>query len=434
MIKKSNVLKLTRLIFILIFAGAYSNLPVQGQRKKPERKNKVIVVQGVAPTLEQKAENCFEYKNYRCAVEYFSRVIETDPKNINAFEKRGLSYFNFGSSVGSADYVDGLLTGQNTRNLDNAVADFTQAIKLNPSKAQNYFYRATAYSYGDGKDKTLFDKAIADLTKAVSLEPQNAVYYKTRGYIYYFFRNDFANAFADYDRAIALRPEHADAYYRRGELYANSHRLNLRHDYQKAFDDYSAAIKLEPNKEDYFSARAYLYKQVKDFDAAVKDYDKLIELNPQKGRYYDYRAEIYVQKGEFEKAVKDYTKSIALSPASHLGYLWRAKVFLQMNDFAKAHQDYQKVIEIGGEFFGCQGYDGRGAVSAKQKDFQKALNYFDKAIELCQYDEEFFVNRAAVYRAIGKIDLAEKDLKKAAEIKEEGRKEIERLFKGKQDN
>jgi len=81
---------------------------------KLEKKAVLLEVQSVKPAAENE-RNCFEQKDYRCAIEYFSRIIESDPKNIAAFEKRGLSYFYLGSSVGSADYFDGLITGATTQ-------------------------------------------------------------------------------------------------------------------------------------------------------------------------------------------------------------------------------------------------------------------------------------------------------------------------------
>ena len=53
---------------------------------------------------------------------------------------------------------------------DKAIADFTEAIRLNPKDAEAYYSRGGAYG-----EKGDYDKAIADFTEAIRLNPQCAV-------------------------------------------------------------------------------------------------------------------------------------------------------------------------------------------------------------------------------------------------------------------
>src|SRR5262249_41820524 len=50
-----------------------------------------------------------------------------------------------------------------------------------------------------------YERAIADYTQAIHLQPDYAEAYNNRGYAYYW-QGQYPNAIADYDRAIALRP------------------------------------------------------------------------------------------------------------------------------------------------------------------------------------------------------------------------------------
>ncbi len=52
---------------------------------------------------------------------------------------------------------------------DRAIADFDQAIKLNPKDAEVYFIRGNAY-----QNKGQFDRAIADYDQAIKLNPKDA--------------------------------------------------------------------------------------------------------------------------------------------------------------------------------------------------------------------------------------------------------------------
>ncbi len=71
-----------------------------------------------------------------------------------------------------------------------------------------YFDRGTAYlSKGD------YDRAIADYTQAIAINPQDAEYYIARGYAYDR-KGDHDHATADFSKAAAINPWSGDIYLR----------------------------------------------------------------------------------------------------------------------------------------------------------------------------------------------------------------------------
>jgi len=96
--------------------------------------------------------------------------------------------------------------------LDQAILDATEAIRLDPKFAEAYCNRGAAYG-----SKGEFDKAIADCTEAIQLDPGHAKAYRNRALAY---RNkrELDKAVADYTEALRLEPSFARAYYetRRG--------------------------------------------------------------------------------------------------------------------------------------------------------------------------------------------------------------------------
>jgi len=76
--------------------------------------------------------------------------------------------------------------------LDKAIADYTQAIRLDPDLAEVYGVRGLAYS-----QKGDFDKAIADCNQAIRLGPDFAEAYTNRG-VAYDNKGDLDKAFADW--------------------------------------------------------------------------------------------------------------------------------------------------------------------------------------------------------------------------------------------
>jgi len=83
---------------------------------------------------------------------------------------------------------------------ESAIADFNEAIVLNPADADIYFHRGLAY-----RAKGNYDSAIADFDQAIQLDPKDPEAYNCRGEAYRD-KGDYGRAVADFDRALALEP------------------------------------------------------------------------------------------------------------------------------------------------------------------------------------------------------------------------------------
>ena len=103
----------------------------------------------------------------------------------SAYYDRGIEYFR------RLDY-------------DRAIADFTQAIRLNPNNAIAYYNRGNVYNI----DKRDYDRAIADYTQVIRLDPNNARAYNNRGNAYYN-KRDINRAIADFEAALRIEPNNA---------------------------------------------------------------------------------------------------------------------------------------------------------------------------------------------------------------------------------
>ena len=88
---------------------------------------------------------------------------------------------------------------------DRAIADYTEAIRLDPKHAEAHVNRGQAYSLK--REGT--DRAIADFTEAIRLDPKLAHAYFSRGLAYEKLA-DFARARSDYDTTLALSQERSE--------------------------------------------------------------------------------------------------------------------------------------------------------------------------------------------------------------------------------
>jgi lipoprotein NlpI len=117
---------------------------------------------------------------------------------------------------------------------ERAIADYSEAILLNPKNPIAHDDRGDAYqAKGDN------DRAIADYSKAITNDPKKPAYYLDRGFPYQA-KGDNERAIADYNEAIRLDPKSMRGYFNRGlaELYAGA--------LPKALVDLNQASALDP--------------------------------------------------------------------------------------------------------------------------------------------------------------------------------------------
>ena len=158
---------------------------------------------------------------------------------------------------------------------DKAIADYNEAIRLDPGYALAYHNRG--YAWSAKKD---YDKAIADYNEAIRLDPGYALAYHNRGYAWSA-NKDYDKAIADYNEAIRLDPGYALAYYNRGNSWA------AKKDYDKATADYNEAIRLDPGYAFAYFNRGVAFL-LTGSERAGDDERKVLEIDGWRGEYSQY--------------------------------------------------------------------------------------------------------------------------------------------------
>jgi lipoprotein NlpI len=135
---------------------------------------------------------------------------------------RSSAFFNCGRShANNGDY-------------DRAIADYNEAIRLDPENASAYNSRGNA-----NQAKGDHDHAIADYTEAIRLDPKYAPAYNNRGLTWYL-KGGYDPAITDFNEAIRLNPKYVSAYFGRGRVYLYGG------NFAKASADLSRASELDP--------------------------------------------------------------------------------------------------------------------------------------------------------------------------------------------
>jgi tetratricopeptide (TPR) repeat protein len=288
-------------------------------------------------------------ENWQSALADFTQAIVINPNAFNAYNNRGFTYYSLN------DYPA-------------AIADFTKAIELNSGFTPAYNNRGLVYS-AQGQ----YAEAFADYNHAIRIAPNDAIAYYNRGNIYSA-QGQYAEAIADYTQAIALDPQDAAAYYNRGNIYS------IHGQYAKALADYNEAIRIDPNDATAYTDRGLTYSAQGQYAKAIADYNQAIALDPHDATTYYNRGGAYADLQDYPAAIADYTQALALDPQDTAAYNNRGNTYADLKDYPAAIADYTQAIALDPNL--ASAYYNRGNTYADLNDYPAALADFQHALTL----------------------------------------------------
>ena len=264
----------------------------------------------------REANTRFQRKEFELAVATYSKVIELDPGNFDAFFNRAKSLWR--------------LTKRNE-----ALADFNTAIGLNQNHADAYFESGRVR-----ESLECFEEAIFDYGKAIELKPPYVVALFCRGLVKTHL-GQYQSALDDLSETIRLNPPMAFIFLCRARV-----RWRL-HDYQGAKDDCSVAIEMGSAWDaDSYLVRGNAKFGLKNFSGADADYTQVIVLDPKTKEPYTGRGYARTKLGNYPEAIADFTEAIEMDSDGIDSYLGRGLAYEASENFSVARRDIEKALEL----------------------------------------------------------------------------------------
>lgn len=220
-------------------------------------------------------------KVWKNDITLWTKAIESNPKNIIAYNKRGVA------KAGVNDF-------------NGAIKDYNKAISIDADFKDSYYNKANA-----NREVGNFIEAINDYNNAIKINSNYVEAYNNRG-LAKAANGDHYGAFADYDYAIKLKPVFAEAYNNKALL-----KVKLE-DFIGAIADYDKAISLRPDYAQAYHNRGLPKYKLGDIEGAISDCSKAIELNPDYAETYNNRAFLKLTKGDKSSACQDWQKASKL--------------------------------------------------------------------------------------------------------------------------
>jgi tetratricopeptide (TPR) repeat protein len=268
------------------------------------------------------------------------RLSET-PTTAQAFIDRGLVYLDGGQ-------------------LDAAIADFGEAVKLDPKNSYGWANRGIARAWTADKD------ADADLTQAAALDPDNPVIPRARG-LSAETRGDYDTAIQEYSRAIAKDSTNGFSFMHRASSYwalGNS---------QKALADTEQLLKNGYKVTDVRLLRANIMRAEGNQDGAIREADLLISENPKATYPQVAAARIFASLGQQDRAMKAFDGALAVKAEPFI-YVNRAQS-RPRSDFAGKMSDLDAALKL--EPANIDALLTKAGLLVDQKRYAEALAAYD---------------------------------------------------------
>ncbi|MFI5861975.1 tetratricopeptide repeat protein [Streptomyces sp. NPDC051546] len=292
---------------------------------------------------------------------------------------------------------------RNGRDFAQALADYTEALALNP--------RATRPRYGRGRTYELVgrrDEAVAEYTRVIDIKPRHVLSLVNRGMLHYV-SSRYEEAVADFDTVVGIVPEHRQALTGRGATHGAMGR------YEEALADLSQAAAIQPGNSAWTLVhRAKVLESMGRRAEALADLGRAVELSPDYVWALTSRASVHRELGRYEEALADADQALVHEPDDPLALFVRATTWAQLGDFERALADWDHVHAVSPE--NSWAVRRRGDYRRMLGSYEEALADYGRAVELLPASASTHTARGLTLRLLGRHAEALADLARSIEI------------------
>ncbi|CAN5410350.1 hypothetical protein BH10ACI1_BH10ACI1_06710 [soil metagenome] len=317
-----------------------------------------------------------------------------------------------------------------SKNYQGAIDKYAEAIVLEPTYPDAYFWKGYAHYY-----LNQYDQAIQDLTTALQQGFKNSIeIYKLRGYMN-LQRQNYDAAFGDINEAAKREPTNIVYVMNLGEIYRG------KKDWTSALEAYKRAAQLEPRSGDISYFIAVCYGELGNFDAqgtavqdaiqkgtkyvgesyylygnwqqrsrnsleAMQSYERALSAKPTIYEAYGLLSEIYRGQGRFDDAIKITLKGLENFPND-------GSLYINLTWYYSLADKYKEAIDAGLMAVkyapdSATGYTNLCRAYNDIKQYGTAIETCNKALAIAPNDGEtnFYLGRA--YSFLKREDVAKK--------------------------
>jgi len=301
-------------IGIAYIIGIYTTGLINGLDKKRPALRKIVLSLVIIYTVGFAFLTYQRNKDWKDSFTLFTDLIEKNPNHGHPHLIRGITHVQFG-------------------NLQQALDDYTESIRLRPADAKTWANRSSVRGMlGD------ISGALDDANRSLEIWPNYTNGLNNRATAY-FFSNNFEKAIADYTRLIDKDPNNAELFRRR--ILANEKLNNT----DGLLQDYLRLTELEPSNHINFAKAGEMYYRLEDNENAIAFFSQSMQLNRSYHQPLMLRGNANFRLGNFEAAVRDFLRFAEITNQAS-AWFNVGQSYLRLNETEKACPAWQKAHDL----------------------------------------------------------------------------------------
>lgn len=242
------------------------------------------------PELIERARGAIDKRDYVSAMADLNAVLKRQPSNEAALTLRARAYTRQSKyAEGWADAakvlaknpknydalnIRGVIKRQRDKDLNGALADFTQAVAIQPD-----FYLGYVNIGFTNRALGKVPQAFSAFDRAIALEPNNPVAYENRASLFGWILR-WEDAVNDMTKAISIDAAGSGYLGLRGYYHLRMYLNDTSYKLSRAENDITRALLLNQNDMFAISVRSILRVEGNDADAAMADAEKALQADP----------------------------------------------------------------------------------------------------------------------------------------------------------
>jgi tetratricopeptide (TPR) repeat protein len=217
------------------------------------------------------------------------------------------------------------------------------------------------------------------------------------------FMGDYEEALELFDRCDYLNVGLNDRIKKDTQFY-RSNALSELGKIDEAILEWKKYLDMEKNDSAAWNNLGVEYSNLENYDKALECFEKAITIEPDEEIFWTGKAEAYFELEQYDEFEKATTKALELNPASHDALVNKTMVLWQNDKNEEAIKNEERLVEL--EPDNWAHWNALGTSYETVKNYEKALECFEKGITVDSTEDLLWFNRACMLSRLNKKDEA----------------------------